>query len=245
MRLAVISDVHGNALALEAVLADIDRHRVDAVLNLGDHFAGPLEPVRTAAMLAELDMTAIRGNTDRYLVEADPDLLDGHDQKTLAALDDTTLGWLRALPETRVFEDQVFLSHGSPLSDETYWLDRKDRKSRFRVSTSEEVAAELPQGTRYPLYCCGHTHVARVTTLNDGSIVFNPGSVGRPSFTMSDPDSAGRWSPAAAYAIVEKAIRGWQVNLRQVAYDHMAAAAIAHAHGSAKWARDLEHGRTR
>ncbi|SDG49961.1 metallophosphoesterase family protein [Pelagibacterium luteolum] len=244
MRLAVISDVHGNALALEAVLADIDRHDVDAVLNLGDHFVGPLEPVRTAGMLAKVEMTAIRGNTDRYLVDADPDLLDTHDQETLAALDDATLSWLRALPETRVFEDQVFLSHGSPLSDETYWLDRKDRKA-FRVATGDEVAAELPSGKRYPLYCCGHTHVARVITLDDGTVVFNPGSVGRPSFTMSDRDSASRWSAAAAYAVVERSAEGWHVNLRQVAYDNMAAAAIANAHGSAKWARDLEHGRTR
>lgn len=244
MKLAIISDVHGNALALRAVLDDIAVHGVDALLNLGDHFAGPLEPARTADMLAALDMTAIRGNTDRYLIEADPALLDDHDRKALGALSEQTLGWLRALPETAVFEGEVFLSHGSPRSDETYWLDRRIGDG-FRAARRDEIEAELPNDGRYPLYCCGHTHIARVVTLEDGTVVFNPGSVGRPSFAMSDPESAARLSPAAAYAIAEKQGGRWQINLRQVGYDHMAAAAIASAHGSKKWARDLERGRTR
>ncbi|WMT89700.1 metallophosphoesterase family protein [Pelagibacterium sp. H642] len=244
MRVAVISDVHGNALALEAVLADIARHEVDKILNLGDHFAGPLEPVKVAAMLSELDMVAIRGNTDRYLLDADPKYLDEHDKATLRSLAGDAMDWLGSLPETEVFEDAIFLSHGSPNSDETYWLDRKDKKTGFRAATHEEIEAEL-SAERLPVYCCGHTHVARVVTLGDGTIVFNPGSVGRPSFTMGDPESAGRVSPAAAYAIVETSAGKWHVNLRQVAYDNMAAAAIARAHGSEKWARDLEHGRQR
>ena len=244
MRVAVISDVHGNALALEAVLADIDRHGVDKILNLGDHFAGPLEPAKVARMLSQLDMVAIRGNTDRYLLEADSKYLDEHDKATIEALSGEAMTWLETLPETDVFEGAIFLSHGSPHSDETYWLDRKDKKVGFRAATLQEVEAELP-AERLPVYCCGHTHVARVVTLDDGTIVFNPGSVGRPSFTMSDPESAGRVSPASAYAIVEQSGGKWHVNLRQVAYENMAAAAIARAHGGEKWSRDLEHGRQR
>lgn len=244
MRIAVISDVHGNALALEAVLADIERHKVDAILNLGDHFAGPIEPAKTAQMLAGLDMVAIRGNTDRYLLEADPKMLDEHDREAIEMLKPAAMDWLGSLPGTAVFEDTVFLSHGSPRSDETYWLDRKAGKGRMRVASREEIEAELPD-KRLPIYCCGHTHVARAVTLGDGTIVFNPGSVGRPSFNMGDPESAGRLSPAAAYAVIEQSAGKWHVNLRQVAYDNMAAAAIARAHGSDEWARELEFGRER
>ena len=244
MRVAVISDVHGNALALEAVLADIERHDCDAILNLGDHFAGPLEPARTAKMLARLEMVAIRGNTDRHLIDPDPDEMDDRDRAAIQALSGEPMAWLKSLPETTVFENAIFLSHGSPRSDETYWLDRQGRDG-FRVSTHEEIEAEIPAGERLPIYCCGHTHVARVVTLEDGTIVFNPGSVGRPSFTMSDAESAGRVSGAAAYALVENNVGQWHVNLRQVSYENMAAAAIARAHGSETWARDLERGRRR
>lgn len=244
MRVAVISDVHGNALALEAVLADIARHEVDKILNLGDHFAGPIEPRRTAEILAGLDMVAIRGNTDRYLMEGNHDDLDESDRWIVDQLKGEPMDWLATLPATAVYDGAIFLSHGSPNGDETYWLDRRAGKGRMRVATSGEVEAELPDG-RLAVYCCGHTHVARVVTLADGTVVFNPGSVGRPSFTMGDPDSAARLSAAAAYAVVEKSAGKWHVNLRQVGYDNMAAAAIASAHGSDEWARDLEFGRER
>lgn len=244
MRVAVISDVHANVLALEAVLADIARHDVEKILNLGDHFAGPLWPKKTAAVMAELDMVAIRGNTDRYLTEGDPDLLDEEDLKIIDAIDGQPMEWLLQLPETAVYGDAIFMSHGSPRSDETYWLDRKVKKQGFRVAAVEEIEAELPNGD-YPVYCCGHTHIARVVTLPDGRIVFNPGSVGRPSFNMNDPQSAALLSPAAAYAIVELSAGKWHVNLRQVAYDNMAASAMAQSWGMADWARDLAEGRTR
>lgn len=242
MRVAVISDVHGNALALEAVLEDIAHHKVDAILNLGDHFAGPLVPGRTARILAGLDMIAIRGNTDRYLL-AHPDEVTGEGQEADETITSAPLEWLSGLPPTADFEGKVLLCHGSPKSDETYWLDRETGK-RFRPATPAEIEAELPS-RRYEVYCCGHTHIARVVTLADGRIVFNPGSVGRPSFNMSDPESAARVSPAAAYAILTYSAQGWQVDLRQVAYDHAAASAMARARGFDGWACDLAEGRKR
>lgn len=244
MRVAVISDVHGNALALEAVLADIVRHDVEKILNLGDHLAGPIEPRRTADMLAELDMIAIRGNTDRYLIEGSHEGLDEGDDWIASQVKGQPIEWLKSLPATAIYGDAIFMSHGSPRSDERYWLDRPTGEGRLRVATLEEVEAELP-AERMPVYCCGHTHVARVVTLSDGTMVFNPGSVGRPSYTMSDPESVSRLSAAAAYAIVEQSAGKWHVNLRQVEYEHMAAAALARAHGSDTWARDLEEGRRR
>ncbi len=243
MRIAVISDIHGNALALEAVLADIARHSPDAVLNLGDHFLGPLDPRRTAEMLAGVDAISIRGNTDRYIVEANADEIGPGERRVLDALPPEAMDWLRALPATAQFEDQILMSHGAPASDEIYWLDRSAGKG-FRTATLEEIEAELPEA-QFPLYCCGHTHIARTVTLPDGRIVFNPGSVGRPSFNMNDPVSAARAAPHAAYALVVRNGGEWSVDLRQIPYDHEAAAALARANGNESWARDLLSGRRR
>ena len=69
MRIAVISDVHGNRLALEAVEASIAMVGVDATINLGDLFAGPLDPVGTADLLIERNYPTVIGNHDRYIAD--------------------------------------------------------------------------------------------------------------------------------------------------------------------------------
>ena len=68
MRLAVVSDIHGNLPALQAVLAEIGRERVDRVVNLGDIVSGPLWPRETAALLRALDWPTIRGNHERQVL---------------------------------------------------------------------------------------------------------------------------------------------------------------------------------
>src|SRR3981189_2179845 len=72
MRFAAIADVHGNCLALEAVIADIRAQGVDDIVNLGDMASGPLEARRRGDLLRTLDATSVRGNHDRYLVEQRP-----------------------------------------------------------------------------------------------------------------------------------------------------------------------------
>ena len=82
MRFAAIADIHGNHLALEAVLADIRAQGIDEIVNLGDFFSGPLEAGKTADLLMPLSLTSVRGNHDRYLIEQDPaSMHDERDQK--------------------------------------------------------------------------------------------------------------------------------------------------------------------
>jgi len=73
MHLAVLADIHGNVLALEAVLADLEHRKVDDVVNLGDCVSGPLSPRETAHLLMRLDWPTIRGNHDRWVTDWPPE----------------------------------------------------------------------------------------------------------------------------------------------------------------------------
>src|SRR4051812_33373333 len=69
MKFAAIADIHGNAMALEAVLADVDALGIGDIVNLGDHLSGPLEADRTADLLMAFDFPSVLGNHDRYLID--------------------------------------------------------------------------------------------------------------------------------------------------------------------------------
>src|SRR3984893_6708794 len=85
-RLAVISDIHGNVLALEAVLADIETRGADAIVNLGDCVTSPLWPRETFDVLGSLSLITVRGNHDRLLAGGRWDDLRPVDRFTHAAL---------------------------------------------------------------------------------------------------------------------------------------------------------------
>jgi len=73
MRFAAIADVHGNYLALEAVIADIRAQGIDEIVDLGDMASGPLDARRTMDILMALDAVHIRGNHDRWLIDTPAD----------------------------------------------------------------------------------------------------------------------------------------------------------------------------
>jgi len=179
MRFAAIADIHGNCLALEAVLADIEALGIDVVVNLGDHLSGPLEAARTADMLMARDFPSIRGNHDRWLVETPKAEMGASDAAAYAELDAGHKDWLAAQPPTLVFHDEVFLCHGTPKSDTSYWLERVTGDAVVHLTPIEDIEAEA-DGVDYPLILCGHTHIPRAVRLRDGRLVVNPGSVGCP-----------------------------------------------------------------
>jgi predicted phosphodiesterase len=113
MRLAAIADIHSNALALEAVLADIRGLSIDTVVNLGDHLSGPLEATRAADLLMACDFPSIRGNHDRWLIEMRPSEMGRSDKAAEAQLAPRHRRRLSALPPTRVVRDEIFLCHGT------------------------------------------------------------------------------------------------------------------------------------
>lgn len=241
MRVAIIADVHGNAGALDAVLDDIDRAGCEAILNLGDHVSGPLEPGVAAARLMSLDALSIRGNHDRTVLADPREEMDLADRVADGDLTERQRAWLAGLPETAVWDNAIFLCHGTPTSDDTHWLQTKDAQKRFHYTPAARIEADAA-GIACPVICCGHSHVARVVVLSDGRQVVNPGSVGRPAYAMAEPDSAARLSPDAGYAIADHADGVWTLSLRQVRYDHERAARLAEAQGGRKWVSGLREG---
>jgi diadenosine tetraphosphatase ApaH/serine/threonine PP2A family protein phosphatase len=243
MRFAAIADVHGNFLALEAVVADIRAQGIDEIVNLGDMASGPLDARRTMDALMALDAVHVLGNHDRYLIDRPPEKMGSWDRPAHAQLDSRHLDWLRTLPPTRVFCDQVFLCHATPAHDEVYWLDTVLAEGTVRMSPRDAIEREA-NGITQRLILCGHTHLARAVQLSDGRRIVNPGSVGSPGYrdTHPFPHVIEAGTPDARYAILELAGGDWRVTFRQVPYDHGAMAALARQNGQPELASALATG---
>jgi predicted phosphodiesterase len=215
-RLAVISDVHGNRWALEAVLEDIGRRGVRDVVNLGDCLYGPLDPAGTADLLMALDLPTVRGNEDRLLVEegGEGDEPDAHAASspslahTLACLSPAHLAWLRGLPPLLTAHGgELLLCHGSPGRDDAYLLwDVTPDGARPRppaaiaaalagaaavtnasVAGAARTAGVNPGAAVVPVVLCGHDHLPRSVRLPAGTLVVDPGSVGLPAYFDDTP----------------------------------------------------------
>jgi diadenosine tetraphosphatase ApaH/serine/threonine PP2A family protein phosphatase len=244
MRFAAIADVHGNYLALEAVIADIRAQGIDEIVNLGDMASGPLDARRTMDVLMALDAVHVLGNHDRYLIDRPPEKMGSWDRPAHAQLDASHLDWLRALPPKLVFRGQVFLCHATPESDEVYWLETVSPDGAVRVASLDAIE-EVAAGITQRLILCGHSHIARMVKLRDGRMIVNPGSVGSPGYRDIHPFphvmEAG--TPDARYAILELIDGSWRATFRQVPYDHDAMAELARRNGQPELACALATGR--
>jgi predicted phosphodiesterase len=257
MKFAVVSDIHGNLLALEAVLADIARHGVEQTVNLGDILSGPLQPAETADLLMAQDFPTIKGNHERQLLAllgppAGP--IDPLDSDGYAATQVTPAraAWLQALPTSMELTREVWLCHGTPDSDLQYWLEtvvpgfEQGQGPGVRAASPDEVAARLGS-VRHPVVLCGHTHVPRIVRCqHQGAdmLIVNPGSVGLPAYGDSHPypHVIENGAPHARYAVLENTGQGWQVDLHAVPYDHLAQARVAAQRRRPDWAHALATG---
>ena len=244
MRIAALSDVHGNLGALEAVLADIATQAVDVVVNLGHVLSGALQPRETADRLLPLNLPTVRGNHERQVLTVPPERMGASDRLASDTITDVHRAWLAALPLTLDVADGVLAFHGSPTDDLTYLLDTVT-PGGARPATETEVLDRLGAQAAVPLLLCGHTHLPREMRLPTGALVVNPGSVGWPAYDDDSPHphvmEAG--SPHARYAITTRTDGGWTAEFRAVGYDWDAAAALAGSHGRPEVARALRTGR--
>ena len=241
MRFAAIGDVHGNLLALEAVLKDIADLGIAEIVNLGDHLSGPLEPARTADLLIERGFPSVRGDQDRRLVELWP--AGTSTRSDFRQLECKHFDWLASMPPTRVYQDDVYLCHAAPGDDAAFWLDYVDAEGAVRQSPIEAIEARA-SGIDASLILCAHTHIPRVVRLRDGRMVVNPGSVGLPGYDGETPVpyQVEVGTPDACYAVLERARAGWSTAIRYVPYDSATAAEMARRKGWPVWASALATG---
>jgi putative phosphoesterase len=237
---AIISDIHGNSLALEAVLKDIKARKITSIINLGDHFFGALEPGKVAQMLRETPMICISGNTDREIVDGDEK--DGM-VHVKAQLSPENIAWLKALPKTTTVDGLFFVCHGTPESDNEYLLEKVTEHGVF-VYNDEELV-EKTKHIKERIILCGHSHVNRVIYLSNGKLIVNPGSVGLPAYLGNAEYRFAMESmtPHAKYAIITA--DGDKINVEQVncTYDWNEAAGQAKRNGNPNAAKFLLYGR--
>lgn len=224
MRVAALSDVHGNLPALEAVLAEVDRERPDLIVFCGDVASGPM-PAETIDRIRELNHARfVRGNADRGLIDAfdgkAPSAMPGPFQDWAAAqIDKSQRDFLASFEASVTLEGidgvgRVLFCHASPRNDTDVFL----------ISSPEERVRLLMAGVDADLVVCGHTHMQFDRKLDRLRIV-NPGSVGMPY-----------GEPGAYWAILDAG-----VEMRRTDYDRDDAAArirAKHAEVTEQFAAD-------
>jgi putative phosphoesterase len=207
MRIAIVSDIHGNLVGLDACLADLAAQGgADAIVAAGDLCLDGPKPKKVLQRLTELGVRCLRGNTDRYLGEAsstpveDP-LEDAQVAWTRHDLGEKWLTWLRELPfALRIGEEgnELLVVHANPKTDDEHlWPDADD-------ATLERLIGDEPATA----IAFGHLHIPYVRMWR-GKMLINVSSAGLPK----DGDSR------ACYAIVTEREGGWQVKHRRVTFD--------------------------
>ena len=218
MKIAVLSDIHGNLLALESVLEDIRAKECEKILFLGDYaLAGP-EPSDTVNLCMNLfnhdNIEMIQGNTDKMIAEYSDELYSKLSEaapimanalkQEAETLSKNQLEFLKDLPETKELEIdgvKILMVHGSP---------RRNNED-IMPDTPIEKVEEMLMGTDADLILCGHTHIPCGFQTNTKQTVVNDGSVGRP-FTPN---------PESCYVIITTLGNGnFEVEHNFVKYDN-------------------------
>ena len=179
-RIAVISDIHGNCVALDIALADIERAGVDQIVCLGDAIQGGAQPAQTVARLREFDCLVVMGNADAWHAVRRIETGSGRHRRreeprarvvTRAALRGRPRLHRRLRPDRHRSRSRLSTGllcfHGTPASFDEVILP----------TTPEEECARLPRAIPPAIMCGGHTHWQQIRRL-DATFFFNPGSVG-------------------------------------------------------------------
>jgi predicted phosphodiesterase len=230
-RIAALSDVHGNATALEAVLADIAREQPDAVMIAGDLVLNGPEPALVVYVLRNLDRDSaliVGGNTDIAVADFDyaaafpwmtdgvPDAIVDGAEWAHEALGPERLDWLRHLPAERRWRTDddtlVLVCHASPGS----------QTAGFDQHLDPSVTIERVARTDARVIVCGHTHLPEVRDLG-WKLIVNDGSAGY----VFDGD------PTASWALIDIAEGEVAAEIRRTEFDTLAVANAISSRGLA------------
>jgi len=203
MRVAALYDIHGNLPALEAVLAEVERERVDAIVVGGDIASGPPQPREVVELVRSLpNAHCIRCNADR-LRDREHAGEEGLEW-LLSQLDEERIDWLEGLPFSVVLDDTLYV-HSNP----------KDDTTMVTEPTTDEKLAGLLEGVEQRRVVAGHTHMQLERRVGE-TLFVNAGSVGWPY----------EGTPGSYWAILDDG-----VELRHTDYDRERTAELVRASG--------------
>jgi putative phosphoesterase len=219
LRIAFVSDIHGNIPAFEPVLEELSREKLDKIICLGDVVFGP-QPSEAIKLVKELGCPVIMGNWDYWTVNGVPPAPPGN--RVMEMLTEIAEYWAGLLTdEDRAFirtfdptlrlevdeEMSILCFHGSPRSFEDFLF----------ATTPDDVLDEWFASTeRTPLLLGGHTHLQMMRRW-ETSVIVNPGSVGQP-FRDWWPKTI-RNAHWAEYGIVNVGKGDLDIDLRRTTYD--------------------------
>lgn len=254
MRIAAVSDIHGNLPALQAVAQAIAGAGVDLVVDLGDLASGPLWPRETVQQLMAWGWPTIAGNHERQVLQQPRARMSAADAYAAERLGAAERAWLAALPPVLDLGAGLWCCHGTPDDDLDYLLETvtpdlgRAGSPGVRAASADEVRQRLG-ARRDALVLCGHTHTPRIVQVAHGdgraTLIVNPGSVGVQAYDDDDPHPhrVETGNPLARWALLERGAQGWSAALMATAYDCEAAARQAEAAGRGDWADALRSGR--
>lgn len=222
MRIAVFSDMHGNCLALEAVLADLQKEAIDQFVCLGDAVQGGPQPAQVVAQLRAMGCPVVIGNADDWLIrgvdsgaeqisEARLQKMNAVREWQLGQLSETDVNFIKNFKPTIELalegSQKLLCFHGSPRSFDDVILPL----------TPDEDARQFLQPQEGVIYTGGHTHIQFIRHFGR-TFHFNPGSVGF-AYRHDQPDDAFRSDPWAEYAILSVGGSRIELMFRRVPID--------------------------
>jgi putative phosphoesterase len=222
IRVAIVSDMHGNDLAFEAVEADIQNQKIDQIVCLGDAVQGGPQPAEVVQRLRRLNCPVVMGNADAWLISGEETADEGIPPERLKKMGDVRNWSLSQLTE----EDRTFISDFQPtvslhLEDGIDLLCFHGSPSSFDdvilpAAPEEEFQKFLGAHTGQIL-TGGHTHAQQIRRIGE-LFFFNPGSVGF-AYSHNQPDDDFHADPWAEYAILTAENGQTSLEFRRVPFD--------------------------
>ena len=242
MKIAILSDIHGNSWALNEVLKDIKTKGIETIINLGDSLNGPLDPYGTFKLLNENNTLSISGNGDRLILESlDLTSESKTSEYVKTQIDNDVIEWLKKLPFELIYNN-IYCCHASPDNDTTYLLENL-LPGYIAVKEYSEIDNKL-KDIKQEIIVCGHSHVSRIVKTKNKTIL-NAGSVGLPAYDdeLPIPHKMENFNSFAKYSIITLTENPVKIEQVAIPYDYEIAAKVAEKNERSDWAKWIRTGR--
>ena len=206
MRIAVISDIHGNIYALEEVLKDIQKQDVNLIICLGDLVGYGCNPNDVIEKIRDEKILCIKGNYDASVVDKDYTFIRENEINSFSlpwavkTVTTENIEFLKELPQTIVLEfnnKKIQFVHGSP------------RKINEYLTEDYEKINEIIDDLNYDILVCAHTHIPYIKEIGN-KLIINDGSVGKPK----------NGTPHGTYALLNISPDNFSAKINVVPYDY-------------------------